>query len=294
MIDWDKLRNFHVVAECLNMAQAGIRLEVSASAVSRQIASLERGLGCRLFYRHARGLSLTEQGVLLHRTVEKVIAQLKEAEALVSDSSMQPEGTLRVACLVSLGSDWLAPRLGSFLDMYPEIRIVVGDETNLLEGGADLAISYTEPQQASIVRRRLLDFELGAYASPKYLAQRGTPQTVEDLDAHRLIVCRQCGFAGHDWILTAGRPERSPRTAMIELNNTFAARRAASLGAGIATVPDFMARDRTDLVRILENLPNPKLDVWLAWPEAMRGNRRLEVFVEFLVAEAHRGPGSVV
>jgi len=298
MMNWERLRVFHAAAECLSMARAGDWLEVSASAVSRQIAALERSLGCRLFHRHARGLALTEQGRLLHAAVARVMRELREAEEAVGGASARVEGLLRVSCGESLGGDWLAPRLGRLLDAHPGIRVSLGpavDEPyDVAAGESDVAILYARPTQESVVHRRLMDFEIGAYASPGYIARWGAPEGPDDLDRHRLLGCRcanERALRGRDWILRAGRPAHEPRRPAIETHSTFAARRAASLGAGIAAVPDFMARGRTDLVRVLEDIPRPSLEAWIAYPEAMRGNRRVAAFVEFAAAEAGRGEG---
>ena len=110
-IDWDKLRVFHAVAEAGSFTHAGETLNLSQSAVSRQIQALEEALTVPLFHRHARGLILTEQGETLNRTVREVFAKLAMTEALLTESRERPAGRLKVTTTTGFGSSWLAPRL---------------------------------------------------------------------------------------------------------------------------------------------------------------------------------------
>ena len=91
-MDWDKLRVFHAVAEAGSFTHAGDTLNLSQSAVSRQISALEEALQVPLFHRHARGLILTEQGEALNRTVREVFAKLAMTEALLTESREKPAG----------------------------------------------------------------------------------------------------------------------------------------------------------------------------------------------------------
>src|SRR5512133_1119387 len=115
-LDWDKLRVFHAVAEAGSFTHAGETLNLSQSAVSRQIQALEEALAVPLFHRHARGLILTEQGELLFRTAREVFAKLSMAEGLVSASKDRPKGPLKITSSAAFGSTWLTPRMHEFLD----------------------------------------------------------------------------------------------------------------------------------------------------------------------------------
>ena len=114
-MDWDKLRVFHAVAEAGSFTHAGDTLNLSQSAVSRQISALEEALSVPLFHRHARGLILTEQGEALNRTVREVFAKLAMTEALLAESKEKPAGRLKVTTTHSFGVTWLAPRLKTFM-----------------------------------------------------------------------------------------------------------------------------------------------------------------------------------
>ena len=147
-MDWDKLRVFHAVAEAGSFTHAGESLNLSQSAVSRQISALEESLSVPLFHRHARGLILTEQGELLFRTAREVFAKLSMAEGLISELKDRPKGPLKITSTVAFGSTWLTPRIREFLDLYPEIQVtlvVIGLDSN--------TVSSPHNSRASVVCR---------------------------------------------------------------------------------------------------------------------------------------------
>ena len=190
-MDWDKLRVFHAVAEAGSFTHAGDTLNLSQSAVSRQISALEEALQVPLFHRHARGLILTEQGESLNRTVREVFAKLAMTEALLTESKEKPAGRLKVTTTVGFGSSWLAPRLQQFLEQYPDVTMqLLLDDTDLdlAMREADVAIRMHTPKQPDLVQRHLMSIEWHVCASPEYLKKHGTPKTAEELDNHRLIL----------------------------------------------------------------------------------------------------------
>ncbi len=214
-MDWDKLRVFHAVAEAGSFTHAGDTLNLSQSAVSRQISALEEALQVPLFHRHARGLILTEQGESLNRTVREVFAKLAMTEALLTESKEKPAGRLKVTTTVGFGSSWLAPRLHEFLEQYPDVtmQLLLDDgDLDLAMREADVAIRMHAPKQPDLVQRHLMTIEWDVCASAEYLKKFGTPTKAEDLENHRLIL-----FGDYrppvpdiDWLSEAGRRAGSP------------------------------------------------------------------------------------
>ena len=288
-MDWDKLRVFHAVAEAGSFTHAGDTLNLSQSAVSRQISALEEALQVPLFHRHARGLILTEQGEALNRTVREVFAKLAITEALLTESKEKPAGRLKVTTTVGFGSSWLAPRLQGFLEAYPEVTVslVLDDaDLDLAMREADVAIRMHAPKQPDLIQRHLMTMQWHICASPEYLKRNGVPKRPEELDAHRLIQ-----FGNHhppvadiNWLSEAGRRPGSPRRAVLEVNNLQAEVLAIRSGVGIGVIPDFAMQENTDLVRILTDLKGPKIDVFFVYPEELRNSKRVAVFRDFLLA----------
>ena len=190
-MDWDKLKVFHAAAEAGSFTHAGEQLGLSQSAVSRQVSALEQELTVSLFHRHARGLILTEQGELLYRTAHDVFMKLEAARAKLTDSRERPNGDLRVTTTPGIGMHWLTPRLGEFVDLYPDIHITLlttDEELDLAMREADVAIRLRQPTQPDLIQRKLFSVHFHVYASPEYLKRFGTPRTFEDLDNHRVLV----------------------------------------------------------------------------------------------------------
>ena len=288
-MDWDKLRVFHAVAEAGSFTHAGEALNLSQSAVSRQISALEESLSVPLFHRHARGLILTEQGELLFSTAREVFAKLAMTEGLLTESKDRPKGPLKVTTSVAFGSSWLTPRIREFLELYPDIQVsmVVDDsELDLSMREADVAIRLTPPRQPDLVQRHLLTVRIHVYASPDYLKKHGTPHRPEDLDHHRLIVYgdeSRAPVSNINWLLEAGAKPGRERRPILQVNNTYGILRAVSSGLGLGALPDYMAIEVPELVRVLPELTGPPVEAYFVYPEELRASKRISVFRDFLI-----------
>jgi DNA-binding transcriptional LysR family regulator len=288
-MDWDKLRVFHAVAEAGSFTHAGEALNLSQSAVSRQISALEDSLSVPLFHRHARGLILTEQGELLFRTAREVFAKLAMSESLISESKDRPKGPLKITTTVAFGSIWLTPRIHEFLDLYPEIQVslVVDDtELDLSMREADVAIRMTPPRQPDLIQRHLVSVQEHIYGSPDYLKKHGTPQRPEDLDDHRLIVYGDDSrppVPGVNWVLDAGAKPGKDRRPILSVNNSYGMLRAVSSGLGLASLPDFVTTENNGLIRVLPELTGPPQEAYFVYPEELRSSKRISVFRDFLL-----------
>ena len=129
------------------------RLGLSQSAVSRQVSALEQDLGAPLFHRHARGLILTEQGEMLREAVQDVVLKLDAVRSRLIDTREKPHGDLRVTSTLALGANWLAPRLGEFVELYPEVKLQLllsDDDLDLGMREADVALRLREPMQPDL------------------------------------------------------------------------------------------------------------------------------------------------
>jgi DNA-binding transcriptional LysR family regulator len=292
-MDWDKLRIFHAAAEAGSFTHAGDALNMSQSAVSRQVSALERELNAPLFHRHARGLVLTEQGELLFRTAQDVFMKLAATEVLLSDSRGRPSGDLRVTATVALGSWWLTPRLGEFLNLYPDIRvqlILTDEDLDLGMREADVAIRLQPPSQNDLIRRKLFTVHNHIYASTAYVQKHGTPKTLAELDKHRILIYGATAPASLkrlNWLESAGRGNGSPRPASLQVNNVIGLLQGVSRGVGLAVLPDYVAGTDPSLVTVLESEEDlPIFDSFFVYPEEMKASKRVTVFRDFLVAKA--------
>jgi DNA-binding transcriptional LysR family regulator len=289
-MDWDKLRVFHAVAEAGSFTHAGDTLNLSQSAVSRQISALEEALSVPLFHRHARGLILTEQGEQLNRTVREVFAKLAMTEALLTESRDKAAGQLKVTTTVGFGSSWLAPRLPPFLEAHPEVSVSLlldDGDLDLAMREADVAIRMHPPRQPDLIQRHLMAIEWIVCAAPEYLAKHGTPASLEALDDHRIILFGDYHppVADINWLAHAGRRPGSPRKPVLEVNNLASMLTIIKSGLGIGSLPDWLGAELDDgLVRLLPDAPRPKVDSFFVYPEELRNSKRVAVFRDFLLA----------
>jgi len=292
-MDWDKLRVFHAVAEAGSFTHAGEVLNLSQSAVSRQISALEESLNLPLFHRHARGLILTEQGELLYRTAREVFSKLAMTEALLTESRECAQGPLKITTTVAFGSLWLTPRIKDFLDAYPEIAVTMvlfDGELDLAMREADVAIRMMPPRQPDLVQRHLMSMSYGIYASPAYLEAHGTPKTAEDLDDHHIIIYGDDArvsppVSNVNWLLEAGASPDRPRRPVLEVNNIYGIYRAVKSGLGLAAMPDYLSSEADNMIRVLPELKGPKFDAYFVYPEELRHSKRITVFRDFLLGK---------
>jgi DNA-binding transcriptional LysR family regulator len=287
-MDWDKLRIFHAVADAGSLTHAGDKLNLSQSAVSRQVRALEDSLNATLFHRHARGLILTEQGELLFEATKSMSSRLEAAAARIHDSEEEVYGELRVTTTVGFGTQWLAPRLAKLYEKYPELKIDLMLEERVLDlpmREADVAIRMKEPSQADLIRKKLVSVEVGLFATKSYLEKNGTPQTLEDMRSHRLI-CQNpqspqvaAGAVMVREILAVG-PKR-----LLTVNNYFGVQQGVENHLGIGAMPDYVADERPHLVRVLPELASATVPVYLAYPEELRHSSRISAFRDFVQEE---------
>ncbi len=253
---------------------------------------LERDLKVSLFHRHARGLVMTEQGELLYRAANDVFHKLQSTATLLADARTKPTGELRVTTPVGLGSAWLTPRIGEFINLYPEIQlhfILTDDELDLAMREADVAIWMREPSQNDLIRRPLFTAHYNAYASASYLKEFGHPKSVEDLDSHRMLAFRGVNMQSlldFNWVLTIGREDREPRPAVMVIDNIYALKQAVRRGIGIAVLPDYLASDDAELSQVLKGVELPEVQTYFVYPEELKNSKRVQVFRDFLVAKA--------
>jgi DNA-binding transcriptional LysR family regulator len=292
MMDWDKLRVFHAVAKAGSFTHAGEALNLSQSAVSRQISHLEESLNTALFHRHARGLILTEQGEILYQTAHDVFAKLATTEALISEGREHPKGPLRITTTVAFGSTWLAARIGGFLERYPEISVILlinDHELDLSMRQADVAVRLTPLRQPDLIQRHLRTIRFHLYASPHYLANNGTPKSVKELVHHRIVIygdSPHLPYPNSNWLrdLVSGVGQRQPLLT-VQVNNYYAIFKAVQGGVGVAALPDYLAADDDTLVRILPNLEGPQAPAYFVYPEELRHSKRITVLRDFLIQE---------
>jgi DNA-binding transcriptional LysR family regulator len=290
-MDWDKLRIFHAVASAGSFTHAGQTLGLSQSAVSRQISALEDEISTPLFQRHARGLTLTDEGELLFTAVTDVLGRLAAAEEALKNVHDAPRGALKITASHGIGAYWLLPRLGQFLAQYPEVEVhlVMDDkELDLAQREADLAIRMRAPVQADLIQRKLFTVHYHMYAAKTYLKDHPAPTTLEEIADHTIIVYGETAvpeIRDINWLLEAFKKNTKPggKGRIIRINNITGILQATEAGLGIGVVPDFVAVQHPALERVLPDVAAPGFDVHLVYADALRQSKRVAAFRDFVV-----------
>ncbi len=292
--DWDKLRIFHTAAEAGSFTHAAERLGMSQSAVSRQISALEESLGLKLFIRHARGLVLTEVGEQLFGTAHRMNWELQSVESQISESRDTPAGPLTVTTTMGFGSTWLASRIHDFVALYPTVQLEIklnDAELDLAMREADVAIRLHRPTQSEMIQRKLFTVHFHIYASSSYIAESGKPETIQDLDDHRIVTFGTpvpSHLGDINYLEKVGRTDHNPRSATLRVNAIAGMTKAVKAGVGVAMLPDYAAEGDLEMVRVLPEIKLPAFDTYFVYPPALKNSKRVGVFRDFLVASARK------
>ena len=290
-MDWDKLKIFHAVAEAGSLTSATVNLNLSQSAISRQIQSLEDDLKVKLFERHARGLTLTENGEYLFKTAHEVISKIKEIETSLGDQKNKPTGKLTITTVRSFGTHWLTPRIQEFMNLNPEIEVELifdDKELDLSTRQADIGIFMRRPKQLNYIQRKLVDINYHIYGSTKYLGTYGIPKTINDLTKHRFISFGKGAPSpvfNPDWALKLGRKDNNKIKPVMKVNSVMGLLLAVESGVGLAALPDYLVSQSNNVVKVLPKSEGPITEAHFVYPQSLKNIARVQAFKNFLYSK---------
>ena len=290
-MDWDKLKIFHTVAEASSFTKASTILNLSQSAISRQIQALENDLKIQLFERHARGLVLTENGEYLYKSAHEIISKLKDVESNLSGHKDKLNGKLTVTTVVSFGTTWLTPRIKEFMDLHPdiEIELIFDDkELDLSTRQADIGIWMRRPKQLNYIQKKLIDINYHIYGSAKYLEQHGHPKNLSDLNKHKFISYGRGAPSpvfNPDWALKIGAKDEKKRKPVMKVNSVYGLLLAVQSGVGLAALPDYITVSVPNIIRVLPKIEGPKTEAHFVYPQSLKNVARIVAFRNFLYSK---------
>jgi len=284
-----EMQMFVRVVETGSISGAAERLEIAKSAVSRRLADLESRLGVQLLHRTTRRLSLTDSGRAFHERAQRILADLDEAEAAVSQAHGALKGRLRVALPLSFGLLHLAPLIEAFMSLHPDVEFDLDfndRQIDLMQEGYDLAIRIARLPDSSLIARRLTSIRHMLCASPAYLKTHGTPTQPDDLRHH---VCLAYSNLANPGLLRYQTPDGKAGSIQVPVklhaNNGDFLCRAALAGHGIILQPDFYLREALQsgrLVTLLNDHVWPESNVYAVYPPTRHLSSRVRAFVDFL------------
>lgn len=286
----DKLRamtNFVRIVEAGSLTGAARRLDTSLTSVVRNLAALEHALGVRLLNRSTRRLALTEEGREYFARCQRLLAELEEAEAVLSARQTEPAGRLAITAPAMFGRLHVGPVVAEFLAAYPAVRaelLLVDRVVDLLDEGIDLAIRIGQLPDSSLVALPVGDTRRVVCASPAYLARHGTPAHPRELAGHRCIRFTGLG-QGAEW--SFGGPAPGVRVSIADVlatNQVDAALDACVHGVGCGRFfsyqVDALVADGA-LSLVLADFEPPPVPVSIAYPHSRLLSSRVRAFVDW-------------
>lgn len=277
---------FARVARTGNMSAAGREMGLSPAVISKRISLLEEKLGARLFHRTTRQLTLTETGEGYFRRVVDILSLCEEADDFVSRRNTKPRGMLKVTAPTSFSRLHIAPRLGEFLERYPEVKLdlhLTDHFEDIIRDGFDLAIRIGELQDSSLVAKKLAPDNRVLVASPKYFEHVDEPRTVADLE---LLNCLSAGAQEH-WRLEGPDGVKQVKVeGNIRTNSAEFAREALIAGLGIGLRPTWDVAPQLASGALKVVLPqyrgSSNMAIYAVYPCREYLPEKVNVFIEFL------------
>ncbi len=292
----DKLNLLHIFCSVVSngsFAAAANALSMSPSSISKAISRLEADLECTLFHRSTRKLSLSEQGKAYYRTATQILNELSECEEQLKYHSQSPSGTLKLNLPVSYGRIYILPLIAKFQRRYPDIDIHLSFDDNyldLVDGGYDLSIRSGTLTDKNHYTRKLSPIDFLTCASPAYLARRGLPQSLNELQQHPWISFRfkQTGrILPIHYQSNAEIISFNPQQGCI-VDDGEAMAQLCSDQLGLTQIPHFIAKpwiERGDLVSLLPHYRSTKSGVFITYTDKKLLPLKSRVFIDFLSAE---------
>lgn len=290
MSDVTDLRTFVQVIERGGFAAAAKDLGITPSAVSKLVTRLEDRLGVRLIHRTTRRLSLTPEGQTYHLRARDILAAIEDAEAEVSRAGQRPRGRLRVNSVPAFALNQLAPALSDFLARYPEVELEIAltdRVVDLLEENADVAIRVGPVEDPSLVARKIGEVRRGLFASPDYLARRGTPRSPEQLTDHDCIVLKLFPSSFRWPFRIDDEVKYIDIRSRVTVDSGDGALQLAIAGCGITRLADLMASRAVRDGCLRPVLPQTHASVAVPlsaiYPQGRHRMPKVRAFLDFLV-----------
>ena len=284
MVKLDGISSFVAIAEAGSISAAARRLHLSKSVVSERLADLEQSLGAPLFHRTTRKLSLTEDGVAFLERANRIVWEVQDAVAEVSERRGTLSGPMRLSAPVTFGRMHLGPALYAFLARHPGISLTLELDDRRVDAAAegyDAVIRHGMVEDSRLVALPLAPSRRMLVASPAYLASHGTPASLDDLASHRAIYYTNRNVG--DWRFLDARADVFVRPpAALRVNNGDVMRDAALAGLGLALLPSFIVgSDVKDgrLARVDVGHEAAEELIYVAHPEGRKASKKLQELV---------------
>lgn len=297
-MNFEKLKCFYTVARNSSLTKGAEELKLDPSKVEATISELERELRSILFNRHQGMWTLTFQGQFLFRKTRVILSEIESTRSVLQENDQDElSGPLRVTTTNSLASLWIAPHIKGFLNKYPRVNFAIypqDGEIDVSLGETDICIRPLIPEGQNLIQHYIMTWHVGLYASQDYIKQFGKPNTLRELDNHRIITLgyesNTVPYKNINWHLSIGkRPDEMPREPYMRIRSLSALIDCTLIGLGISALSKELPIIRQQrLVRVLPEVEGPEVDIFYIYPKFMANSRKVVAFRDHLAESVRR------
>jgi DNA-binding transcriptional LysR family regulator len=286
----DDLEAFLAIIDKGSQTAASRHLQRSLQSLNRSLISLERAVGVELVKRTTRRSEPTEAGRVFYARIKPAVTEILEARSEAASIRGGVSGLLKVGAPVVFASAHVAPIVGRFLKLYPNVEVELrasDEQADLIAEGLDVAVRIGESVDDSVVARRLHALRVVTFAAPSYLSEHGRPNHPGDLESHACILRAGAEVVDKWPFRIGGKPHAVKVQGRFRSNSAAAIRAAASEGIGIAQLPLWQIRDLVDegaLAIVLPDFEPEGMSIQLVWPPTRAPLERMRRFVDFLAS----------
>lgn len=289
----DALQTFTAVVRTRNFTAAATSLNVTPSAISKQISGLEERLGVRLLNRTTRSVSPTEAGQLFYQHCENILESISEAERLVTDFDVTPKGRLRITAMSNFGRRELSRILNDFSDEYPDIsfELYISDRpVDIVKEGFDFALRIGTQEDSRLIAKPIAKQQIIVCASPKYLKKWGTPKQFQDIKDHRMLVIGNAEYARANWLKDFEREHSFSIKSVdrkLTVNDIDLGYEACLQGMGITALPSYIVDHHIksgELIQLFSEVDIPTRTINAVFPQNRYLATKSRAFLDFITA----------
>lgn len=293
----DKFNNMQVfcrIVELGTFSAVAKEMKLSTMMISKYMAQLEASLGVVLLNRTTRSLNLTSAGEAYYNRGKQLLEDLAELEASTAQLGERVKGQIKISAPIDFGGIYMVPAIEQYLRRFPEVKVLMSLDNkppNLRDGSFDVSLLVTDKLDPGVVARKIAETELCTYASPAYLAEKGYPQTIDDLSRHQCLHYVDTPH-GDFWLFNVdGEPKKIKTDWVLASNNGRALCQAAALGMGIVQAPRLSVvsyLQSGELVEILRDYRRPALAIYATYLQRRFYPAKLTTFIDFLLGYFER------
>jgi DNA-binding transcriptional LysR family regulator len=292
----DAMQMFVRIVETGSLSAVAREMGTTQPTVSKQLTALEQHVKTRLLHRTTRKLSLTEAGTLYYDTCKRVVDELREAEATLSQWQNSLSGRIQVNTSIAFGETFMTALMLEFQRRNPALTVHLSLDDrfiDLVAEGVDVAVRLGRLADPNLIARRLGTSRRIVVATPAYLEKHGFPERPEDLVHHNCLLYSYLS-TGNEWVFAGEEGEIRVRVSgNFESNNGHALRAAVNANLGIAMAPDWLAYEGLrsgQAVAILQRFEPPPFEISAVYPSNRMLTAKVRALIEFLLDEFRKVP----